>query len=241
MIGPFELHRKFPTYIRPLPFAAGWVFALIGLFFGLNWVWKFSLFSGSILAQTLISNTLINFASPRIIWFILGLAGLGVLGYSFGSRKSKGVGLLATRWRFYPLSALLGLFLVVYGATFLFDINVFFDTTPGVIVMFTSVNYAGIPHRIIAAIVGLAVLGAGGFVLARHTLSFNLGIDEGAGVKLKEPPPLRNLIQPAPSEPAARTTASRSVRPAQATSRRGGRTPSRARPPPTGRRRLKAE
>lgn len=87
MIGPFELQRKFPTFVRPIPFAAGWVIGVIGFFFGLNWIWKVSLFSGSILVQTLISNTIINFASLRIVWLLLGAAGLAALGYSFGPRK----------------------------------------------------------------------------------------------------------------------------------------------------------
>lgn len=170
------LRRRFPLYTRPVPFLAGWVMLVAGVWLGFNWQWSTSIFSGSVLIQTLIPTQLIVFEGMKAFWLVVAVLGLALLVVlSYGSRSgARGGGLMAPKWSFYPVVFLLGLFLLFFGAYWLFDLRFAFDDTPGGFVMFTSLNYAGLTSRPFIGTVGLVLFSLGAALALGLSLDFRI-------------------------------------------------------------------
>lgn len=170
------LRRRFPLYTRPIPFLAGWVMLVAGVWLGFNWEWSTSIFSGSVLIQTLIPSQLIVFEGVKMFWLLVALAGLALLAFfSYGTRSgARRGGAMAPKWSFFPLVFFLGLFLLFFGAYWLFDLRFAFDDTPGGFVMFTSLNYAGVTSRPFIGTIGLVLFSLGAALTLGLSLDFRI-------------------------------------------------------------------
>jgi hypothetical protein len=197
-------HRRFPLHVRPLPFVAGWVLLVLGIGYGFSWVWDTSVFSGSLLIQTKIPTKLVVFQGLKILWLLAAAAGAVLLTFvAYGSRRhaSRG-GLWAPTWRFFPLTALFGAFLVFFGAYWLFDLRFSFDEVGGVFVMFTSLNYANVLSRPFIGTIGGLLMGAGFVALVAGGVDFRIPRAKPTTRPAQSPEPA--AAAPAASRPIAR-------------------------------------
>ncbi len=149
---------------------------IAGVWLGVSWQWTTSIFSGSVLVQTRIPSQLIVFEGIKAFWLIVALVGLALLVFlSYGSRSAaRRGGLLAPKWSFFPLVFVLGLFLLFFGAYWLFDLRFAFDDTPGGFVMFTSLNYAGVVSRPFMGTIGLILFSVGAALTLGLSLDFRI-------------------------------------------------------------------
>lgn len=195
------LRRRFPLYTRPVPFLAGWLLLAAGVWLGFNWQWTTTIFSGNVLIQTKIPTQLIVFEGLKAVWLAVALVGLVLLTvFSYGSLKAaRQGGLLAPKWSFFPLVFFLGLFLLFFGAYWLFDLRFAFDDTPGGFVMFTSLNYAYLTSRPFIAMIGLILFATGA------ALTIGLSLD----LRIPRVRPLREAGPVEPDEPPAATATKR--------------------------------
>lgn len=176
------MHQRLATYCRPLPFMLGGAAFLFGLHNALNWAWDWSLQTGNIFIQISIPTRLLVFTGIHLLYWILcgvGLVALLVFG-TMGRRSAKasvergGNPFWAPRFRWHPLTFLLGLFLAYYGIVFLFNASVTPDDTPAGYAFFVYLNYAGIVRRNVISILGLLLI-LTGFALATF-ISFRPGL-----------------------------------------------------------------
>lgn len=176
MVVLMPLRRRFPLYARPIPFLAGWVMLVAGVWLGFNWQWTTSIFSGSVLIQTRIPTQLIVFEGLKAFWLIVAVAGLALLAlFSYGSRSAaRDGGIMAPKWSFFPIVFVFGVFLLFFGAYWLFDLRFAFDDTPGGFVMFTNLNYAGLTSRPFIGTIGLVLFSLGAALTLGLSLDFKI-------------------------------------------------------------------
>ena len=177
------LHRRFPRYVRPLPFLGCALVALVGFHWGLNWTWDWSLQTGNLFLLLLIPRDLVTLSGGKALLLIAGFTSLfqaftwGTLGEALARRHvEQGTrGWRAVRFRFYPLTALFGLFLLYFGLVFLFDASVYGDRAPGGLVAFIYLDYAGLGDRPLTTSLGVSIAVTGLLCMTRFAFERGLG------------------------------------------------------------------
>jgi hypothetical protein len=200
------LYRKHPVYARPVPFLGGLAVGAIGLFFGLNWSWDWSLQTGNVFLLILIPSHILNVSVSQFLWLLVALAGFSTA-FGLGTVRSRLVrGQAATGWtgwrratfRVYPITFLLGVFLLLFGVIFLFDASVYGDEVPGGLAAFVYLDYAGLMDRPIVTAVGVIISSLG---LACATfLAYERGLDISSPSKTLVGAAVATRPSPAPVE-----------------------------------------
>lgn len=152
-----RIARRRGVSVRTWPFALGWALLILGLLRGPSWSLSTSLFTGNLLVQLQVPPNLFDPAPVHLLWILAGVAGLALVVYShIPSLTGSG-----RRLQFYPLVLLLGLFLAVFGAIFLFDATFTGAQSVGGSVGYVYLNYADLAARPVQSAIGGLILGAG--------------------------------------------------------------------------------
>lgn len=151
--------RRLPLGVRPAFFALAWPLIGFGLALGLNLDWDLSLFTGTVLLQIAARDALLPDSAAGFGFLVMATVGLALLAWSFTARAGPFV--------FYPLAAFLGLFVAVFGTTYLFDLTVSAEQTAVGGVAFVFFDYANLLHRPFQSAFGLLVLVVGLVILGR--------------------------------------------------------------------------
>lgn len=209
------LHRRAPLYGRPLPFLAGAFLAVAGLFVGSGWSWQWSLQTGNVFLLLTFPKSVVAPDPLHLGFLLVGVLGM-LLMARVGLRDERATRAFVAigdwswrrpKFRFYPMTLMFGLFLVFFGATFLFDASVYGDTPPQGFAAFLYFDYAGLLDRPVMTGAGVLVLAVG------ITCSTTLAFERGLGISAAPPPPV---------QPFAAATPTRSAPPIPAATPRSG-------------------
>lgn len=196
------LRRRLPVYARPAPAILGGLLAVVGLSWGLGWDWNWSLQTGNVFLLLLVPQSFVHPGVGRWFALALGLVGLfalsgiglqGRLSLERDLRASAG-GWRRARFRIFPATFLLGLFLLAFAFVFLFDASVYGDVAPGGYAAFVYLDYAGLFDRPVGTTIGALLLAAG--MVCTTTLAFERGL--GLDFEVPVVAPAANAERPRP-------------------------------------------
>lgn len=175
------VHRRWPRYARPWLFAGLLAFGGGLLVHGLGAAFDVSLQTGNVFLLVTLP-----WDADAVAWASVIEAGAGVVllaaalvlgteGKKALARATEASGWSRPRFRIYPATFLLGLFLLYFGLAFLFDASVYGDDVPGGFAAFVYLDYAGLLHRPMVSLVGAAVALTGFTLVTRLCWEAGLG------------------------------------------------------------------
>lgn len=188
------MERRWPLHVRPLLFLPGLVLFLLGLWFGLAWLYDSQRFLGTYILRFAISPTL---GGGDAAWLAAALLGLVMLVLSPGrGTRAASRGRWAPSMRVYPLMLVLALFLAGFGLFFLFNASYRGGVEGDDYAAYVTLDYAGTRERVAQTVFAFLVLGA-------SLLSLGSAFGAGPSPSVRR----RTATRPEPAAQAAKARA----------------------------------